>query len=230
MQIIALRPGCSLSAPQGRLQTDMNRSKVLAILLLCIVAYVAMQPGTMKQITQAFASATSATSKASTTLTSNSFVADAHMHTGDYSVVGQPTITAATINTVLRNAHSPAYGVGQAMYNLSVTYGIDDAFALAFFEHESTFGTRGEARSSLSPGNLRCISGAICRDAYAWFPSWRAGFEAWYALIRNLYVDAWHLTTVAQIIPRYAPPADNNNDDAYIAAVESSVAIFRNEA
>lgn len=225
MEIIASRTLCQ---KQG-VQTDMNRSKVLAILLLCIVGYVAMQPGMMKQITQAFASATSTTSKASTTLTTNSLVADAHIPTGDYSVVGQPTITAATINTVLRRGNSPAQGIGQTVYTLSVKYGIDDAFALAFFEHESTFGLHGEARFSLSPGNLRCISGAICRDGYAWFPSWQAGFEAWYALIRNLYVDAWHLTTVAQIIPRYAPPADNNNDDAYIASVQSSVSKFRSE-
>ena len=102
-------------------------------------------------------------------------------------------------------------------------YGIDPAFALAFFMHESTFGTMGEARSSLSLGNLRCIPNFECRDNYAWFPTWQAGFQAWYALIRNLYVAVWGLTTVPQIIPRYAPPGDNNNDDAYIASVEHSI-------
>lgn len=144
-------------------------------------------------------------------------------HAGPYSVLGKPTITAALINEVLASYHSPAAGQGQALYDLGVQYGIDPVFALAFFMHESAFGTMGEARSSLSLGNLRCIPNFECRDDYAWFPTWQAGFKAWYALIRNLYVADWGLTTVAQIIPRYAPPGDNNNDDAYIAAVEHAI-------
>ena len=143
--------------------------------------------------------------------------------TPTYSVRGAPTISADFINRVLQNAGSPAAGKGQALYDLGVKYGIDPAFALAFFQHESTFGTAGEARYSLSLGNLRCIPDAECRDNYAWFPTWEAGFEAWYKLIRNLYVNTWGLTTVDQIIPRYAPPGDNNNDDGYIAALKHSL-------
>ena len=145
------------------------------------------------------------------------------LHTGPYSVLGKPTITVDFINRVLANANSPAAGKGQALYDLGVRYGIDPAFALAFFQHESSFGKAGEARSSLSLGNLRCIPDAQCTDNYAWFPSWEAGFEAWYKLIRNLYVAVWGLTTVDQIIPKYAPPADNNNDDAYIASLKHSL-------
>ena len=37
-------------------------------------------------------------------------------------------------------------GTGQALYDLSVQSQIDDAFALAFFQHESAFGTTGMAR------------------------------------------------------------------------------------
>lgn len=144
-------------------------------------------------------------------------------HTGPYSVLGKPTITVAFINEVLASYGSPAAGQGQALYDLGVQYGIDPAFALAFFMHESSFGTVGEAHSSLSLGNLRCIPNFECRDGYAWFPSWQAGFKAWYALIRNLYVAVWGLTTVPQIIPRYAPPSDNNNDDAYISSVEHAI-------
>ncbi len=140
-----------------------------------------------------------------------------------YSVVGAPTLTAAFINRVLAAYHSPALGTGQALYDLGVQYGIDPAFALAFFFHESGFGTQGEARSSLSLGNLRCIPNFTCQDGYAWFPTWEAGFAAWYSLISNLYVKQWGLTTVSQIIPRYAPPTDNNNDAAYIAAVEQAI-------
>jgi hypothetical protein len=64
-----------------------------------------------------------------------------------YSAMGQPTVTASFINQVLAYYHSPAQGQGQALYDLGIKYHIDPAFALAFFGHESTFGTQGEARS-----------------------------------------------------------------------------------
>jgi hypothetical protein len=81
--------------------------------------------------------------------------------------------------------------------------------------HESSFGTQGVARFSLSLGNLRCISNFKYLDGYAWFPTWESGFKAWYSLIRTLYVSEWKLTTVSQIIPKYAPAADNNDEAAY---------------
>ena len=144
-----------------------------------------------------------------------------------YSVLGPPTISAAFIDQILAANNSPAAGSGQAIYTDGVKYGIDPVFALAFFMHESSFGTAGIAQLTLSPGNLRCIPSADCLSGYAAFPSWSAGFDAWYQLIRNLYVNSWGLTTIDQIIPRYAPPTDNNNDSAYISAVESSIDAWR---
>jgi Mannosyl-glycoprotein endo-beta-N-acetylglucosaminidase len=154
-----------------------------------------------------------------------------------YSVLGAPTISAIFINSVLATAHSPAAGKGQALYDDGVKYGIDPVFALAFFQHESAFGTTGVARYSLSLGNLRCIPNALCRDNFAWFPSWEAGFEAWYRLILYGYVGGavtiplvgHTCITVAQIIPVYAPSSDHNNVAAYIGAVESSVDRWRAE-
>ncbi len=156
------------------------------------------------------------------------------LHTGPYSVLGSPSINADFINRVLSNASSPAAGRGQALYDLGVKYGIDPAFALAFFQHESSFGKAGEASSTLSLGNLRCIPDASCvntsgqacqanQSCYASFPTWDAGFEAWYKLIRNLYVAVWGLTTVDQIIPKYAPNADHNDEAGYIAALKSEL-------
>jgi hypothetical protein len=144
-----------------------------------------------------------------------------------YSVVGTPTLTASFIEKVLHASHSPAAGHGQALSDLGVKYGIDPAVALAFFLHESTFGTAGEARRSLSLGNLRCLPNAMCRDGYAWFPTWEDGFEAWYQLIRNLYMSYWGLTTIDQIIPRYAPTSDNNDVIAYIAALKHALDTWR---
>lgn len=141
-------------------------------------------------------------------------------HAGPYGVLGKPSINVDFINQVLASYNSPAAGKGQSLYDLGVKYGIDPAFALAFFMHESTFGTAGEARLSLSLGNLRCIPNFKCQDGYAWFNSWEDGFEAWYKLIRNLYVAQWGLVTVDQIIPRYAPNSDNNNETVYISSLK----------
>lgn len=147
-------------------------------------------------------------------------------HAGPYSVLVKPTVTADFINRVLAAYNSPAAGKGQTLYDLGVKYGIDPAFALAFFFHESSLGKAGEARSSLSLGNLRCIPNFKCQDGYAWFNTWEDGFEAWYKLIRNLYVAYWGLTTVDQIIPKYAPAADNNDEAAYIASVKHSIDVW----
>ena len=146
---------------------------------------------------------------------------------GPYSVLGKPTITPDLINRVLAYYHSPAAGMGQQMYDLGVKYGIDPVYALAFFMHESLFGTTGEARVTLSLGNLRCIPTRPCidqnRGGYAQMYSWTDGFEQWYKLIRNLYVAQWGRVTVDQIIPKYAPNSDGNNEAEYIATLKHEV-------
>src|SRR5438067_888267 len=73
-----------------------------------------------------------------------------------YRVLGKPTVSATFINRVLLAYHSPATGKGQALYDDGVKYGIDPVFALAFFLHESTFGTAGVAIVTRSLGNIRC--------------------------------------------------------------------------
>ena len=78
------------------------------------------------------------------------------------SVLGPPTISAAFINQVLSVYHSPAEGLGQALYDDGIQYGIDPVYALAFFRHESSFGTTGEARKTLSLGNERCLPDRAC--------------------------------------------------------------------
>ena len=143
------------------------------------------------------------------------------------SVIGRPTLSPTFMNHILAAAHSPAQGTGQALYDLSVRYSIDDAYALAFFQHESLFGTTGVARSTLSLGNIRCSAGYRCMAGYRAYASWIAGYADWYQLISNLYIHHWHLTTVEQIVPVYAPASDGNDVAGYIAAVEQDVARWR---
>ena len=150
------------------------------------------------------------------------------IHIGPYAVLGKPTITVAFINEVLVSYHSPAAGKGQALYDLGVKYGIDPAFALAFFLHESSMGTTGVARTTLSLGNLRCIPARPCIQTgsngyFAQMYSWEDGFEQFYKLIRNLYVSKWGLVTVDQIIPVYAPSSDHNDVQGYITILKHSV-------
>lgn len=157
---------------------------------------------------------------------------------GPYSVLGKPTITAAFINQVLASYHSPTSGMGQDLYDLGVKYGIDPVYPLAFFMHESLFGTTGEARATLSLGNSRCIpdracintAGTTCQDGqscYAKMNSWADGFEQWYKLIRNLYVAQWGRVTVDQIIPKYAPNSDGNDEAEYIATLKHTIDVWR---
>jgi hypothetical protein len=160
-------------------------------------------------------------------------------HPGSYRVLGHPTITIAHINTILAAYHSPASGLGQALYADAVKYGIDPVYALAFFLHESRFGTTGEAQKTLSLGNERCINDRPCVDrqlgGYAQMENWQDGFMHWYRLILYGYVQGQvtiplvgHVcTTVEQIIPVYAPSSDSNDVTSYIQAVTDAVDAWR---
>lgn len=145
-----------------------------------------------------------------------------------YSVVGKPSIKVDFINQVLDQYASPARGKGQSLYDYGVKYHIDPAYALAFFMHESTFGTKGIATKTLSLGNIRATEGKPAYHGFRKYRSWEEGFEDWYRLIANTYVQKWRLYTVDQIIPVYAPAADNNNEAAYIKAVKDAVNAWRN--
>jgi hypothetical protein len=158
---------------------------------------------------------------------------------GEYSFVGKPTLTASFINRVLASYGSPAAGQGQALYDLGVRYGIDPAFALAFFMHESLFGTTGEARKTMALGNERCISDRPCvdqdRGGYAQMESWEDGFDHFYRLIFYGYVYgrvtvpiAGHpCLTIDQTIPVFAPSSDNNDVSGYIGALKHELETWR---
>ena len=146
---------------------------------------------------------------------------------GPYSIVGAPSISVAQIEAVLQQYGSPAAGLGQHLYDLGVQYGIDPAYALAFFVHESGCGTKGVARTTHSLGNIRWTEGWENFEGYRLYPTWEAGMEDWYKLVTDLYINQWGLRTVDAIIPVYAPSGDGNNPAGYIASVESMVDSWR---
>ncbi len=145
---------------------------------------------------------------------------------GRYAVVGQPSVSADFIDRVLDAYDSPAAGKGQALYADGLTYHIDPVYALAFFLEESRFGTAGVARVTRSLGNIRALPGQASYAGYRRYISWEEGFADWYRLIADEYV-ARGLITVDQIVPVYAPAADNNDVAAYVRTIKLAVDTWR---
>jgi len=143
------------------------------------------------------------------------------------SVVGGPSLSAQKIDSILCGAGSPACGDGNIFYNDSSNYNIDDAYALGFFHHESSFGTAGAATQTRNVGNIVCTAGYSCIGRFRAYSSWAEGIDDWYRLIAGPAYVGGGLTTLNQIIPKYAPSSDNNSPDSYIAAVESDVQAWR---
>ena len=143
------------------------------------------------------------------------------------SIVGGPSISAAKIDAILSAAGSPAAGTGSTFVLDSATYNIDSAYALAFFHHESSYGTSGAARETHSIGNIVCTPGYSCIGRFRPYPSWQAGIDDWFKLIAGPAYVGGGLVTLDQIIPKYAPASDNNSPSAYIAAVEQDVQAWR---
>lgn len=143
------------------------------------------------------------------------------------SVIGGPTLSAAFVDRVLEAASSPAKGKGQVLCTLSQKYHIDDAYALAVYAHESSYGTKGVALLTKSLGNIICTVGyPSCSGRFRSYATFEAACEDFYRLIAVEYIAGRGVTTVEQITPIYAP-AKENNVRAYIRAVVSLMAAYR---
>jgi len=147
------------------------------------------------------------------------------LHVGSQNVTGAPTLTAKQVDAVLCSHSSPACGTSQSLYNASQRYQIDDRYALAVFSVESTYGRYGVAVTTHGLGNIRCSAGYSCYQGYRSYGSWQAGYNDFFGLIRNQYVNAWKLASVEQIVPKYAPASENNSAQ-YIASVKRLMASY----
>jgi hypothetical protein len=145
------------------------------------------------------------------------------------SILGRPSLSASFLENVLTLAHSPAQGTGQTFYTESLRTGIDDAYPFAFFQHESSLGRAGAAVATRNPGNIICANVPPCLGNFRLYPTWAAGVQALYQLLVQEYLPA-HRSTLETIVPVYAPTSDGNAPLAYIAAVKSSVVLWRQEA
>jgi hypothetical protein len=150
---------------------------------------------------------------------------------GDYRLQSPPSLTSGQIDDILRSYESPATGTGEVWYSLGMQYGIDPAFALVFFVHESTAGTHAnwignkpDGTTTHNIGNIICAGYETCYRNYRDYPSWRAGIEDWYRLIDSEYIEQRGLTTIADVIPVYAPPRATPE---YISSLEYMVDAWR---
>ncbi|HNP70031.1 MAG TPA: glucosaminidase domain-containing protein [Kouleothrix sp.] len=144
---------------------------------------------------------------------------------GEHSLLGTPSISAQFIDQVLAHYGSPAQGTGAIWVEMGQRYGIDPAYALAFFIHESSAGTnpgwaglKPGGGSTHNVGNIICAGYATCFGRFRDYASWDEGIEDWYKLIATEYVGNRGTATIEQIIPIYAPSFENDVGN-YVATV-----------
>lgn len=142
----------------------------------------------------------------------------------DYTLISTKRITRSLFVGILERAKSPAAPVAADCYDICLSYGLDPAIALAFFQHESTYGKAGRAVTTLNWGNLRKGKRAYKHaDGFAHYRDWRESLRDWCDLMLGpIYIGAGR-TTVRSVIPIYAPSSDNNTPERYIQAVINAV-------
>jgi hypothetical protein len=134
---------------------------------------------------------------------------------GPPSLWGSPTISAAGIDKVLQDNHSPAAGMGSYIYDSAVSRGINPAFALAMYGQESTLGTKGAAARNNSFGNIR-----DGRHGFKHYADVKEGIDDWMRLMGS---DAYHGKSLAGVVHKYAPGSDHNNTGGYMAYVTNNM-------
>ncbi len=109
---------------------------------------------------------------------------------GDLSVVGKPTLPAATVDAILKDLGSPMSGTGQVVEQASQQTNIDDAFALAVWWTETNDGAAGVGLADRNPGSVRGSVGyPSAYDGYTIYPSYSAAIVYWFNMLKNVYVN-----------------------------------------
>ncbi|HVB22953.1 MAG TPA: hypothetical protein VNG51_13510 [Ktedonobacteraceae bacterium] len=121
----------------------------------------------------------------------------------DVSVVGPPSLSAATINAIFTEFGSPMAGTGATVETLSRQYNIDDAFALGVWWTETNDGMAGVGSADRNPGSVRGSPGyPSAWDGYTIYPSYTAAIIDWFNILNGRYIHSG-LTTVFSIARPY---------------------------
>src|SRR5437763_5505310 len=94
---------------------------------------------------------------------------------GDLSVVGPPSLPAATVDAIFSRLGSPMLGTGELVEQTSRQTNVDDAFALAVWWAETNDGAAGVGLTNHNPGGVRGSTGyPSAYDGYTIYPSYSA--------------------------------------------------------
>jgi cell wall-associated NlpC family hydrolase len=116
----------------------------------------------------------------------------------------------------------PGETIGQVYLRMGRKYGINPAYAAAFFTKESSCGTAGNNLASHNFGNRRAVSDCATIDGtWCAYPTWTDGMEDWFRMIKLYYVNRG-LLTIDQIVRVYAPSFENDTRQ-YIDQVKQRV-------
>ncbi len=152
-------------------------------------------------------------------------VLDQPVDTSDsWSLDHKSSITASQFDAILRDYSSPAVGTGIYATQYADTKGIDNAYVLYMFIHESTAGTAGVARFTKATGNIICTD-ANCYEGFQVETSWENGFKRHIDLLAH-YRDELGDKTIDDAIRRWAPPIENDTQ-GYIDSLKSNVNAWR---
>jgi hypothetical protein len=161
---------------------------------------------------------------------------------GDYNLKAAPSISAQHIDAILESYASPATGTGPIWYQLGLEFGIDPAFAVAFFIVESSAGTNPRwdgmkvydannprnSQTTHNIGNISCAGYPTCMGRWRDYPDWETGIRDWYRLIDVEYIQGRGHKTVADVLPVYAPSFENDTN-AYVNTVNGIVDTWRTQ-
>lgn len=127
----------------------------------------------------------------------------------DVSVVGKPSLPAATVDAIFKDLGSPMSGTGQEVEQASEQTNIDDAFALAVWWIETNDGAAGVGLADRNPGSVRGSVGyPSAFDGYTIYPSYSAAIVYWFNMLKNMYVNRG-LNTVYLISHPYVGTASS---------------------
>ena len=115
--------------------------------------------------------------------------AAATLPSDDLSVVGPPSLPAATVDSIFARLGSPMVGTGALVEQISRQTNIDDAFALAAWWTETNDGAAGVGLADRNPGSVRgSIGYPSAYDGYTIYPSYADAVVYWFHMLKNIYI------------------------------------------
>lgn len=157
----------------------------------------------------------------------------------DMTLFSANSLTAAQWDAIVSEYNPDIQNTGIHAVNEGNRTGIDNAYVLAQWIHESTVGTAGIAAQTRSSGNIRCFGYKKCIDGFRAYDTWEEGLTQHFDLLRcygkpgdigcdGLWVSGMKKhDTYGDVIATWAPAEDNNNPDSYRATVLALVKGWR---